>query len=61
MSYNIANNTTPRYLCDVIPPTIQSATVYPLHNESDIIIPICRLSIQGRIQRLCSVMEQYFQ
>ena len=49
MSYNIANNTTPRYLCDVIPPTIQSATVYPLHNESDIIIPICRLSIQGRI------------
>jgi len=45
MSYNIPNNNAPRYLCDLIPPTIQSTTVYPLHNESDIIIPICRLSI----------------
>ena len=33
MSYNIPNNNAPMYLCDVIPPTIQSVTVYPLHNE----------------------------
>jgi hypothetical protein len=33
------------YLCGLIPPTIQSTTVYPLRNGSDIIIPICRLSI----------------
>jgi hypothetical protein len=34
-----------RYLCDIIPPTIQRTTVYPLRNGSDIIIPFCRLSI----------------
>ena len=33
------------YLCGLIPPTIQSTTVYPLRDRSDIIIPICRLSI----------------
>ena len=32
------------HLCDLIPPTIQSTTVYPLCNGSDIIIPFCRLS-----------------
>jgi hypothetical protein len=42
--YNIQNNDAPRYLCDLIPPTIQSTTVYPLRNGSDIIIPFCRLS-----------------
>ena len=45
MFYNIQNNNAPRYLCDLIPPTIQSTTVYPLRNGSDIIIPFCRLSI----------------
>ena len=45
MFYNIQNNNAPRYLCDSIPPTIQSTTVYPLRNGSDIIIPFCRLSI----------------
>jgi hypothetical protein len=45
MVYNIQNNNAPRYLCDLIPPTIQSTTVYPLRNGSDIIIPFCRLSI----------------
>jgi hypothetical protein len=30
MFYNIQNNNAPRYLCDLIPPTIQSTTVYPL-------------------------------
>ena len=32
------------YLCDLIPPSIQSTTVYPLRNRSDIIMPFCRLS-----------------
>ena len=32
------------YLCDLIPPSIQSKTVYPLLNGSDIIMPFCRLS-----------------
>ena len=45
MFYNVQNNNAPRYLCDLIPPTIQSTTVYPLRNGSDIIIPFCRLSI----------------
>ena len=40
MFYNIQNNNAPRYLCDLIPPT-----VYPLRNGSDILIPFCRLSI----------------
>ena len=30
MFYNMQNNNAPMYLCDLIPPTIQSATVYPL-------------------------------
>ena len=45
MFYNIQNNNAPRFLCDLIPPTIQSTTIYPLHNESDIIITFWRLSI----------------
>jgi hypothetical protein len=45
MFYNTQNNNAPRYLCDFIPPTIQSTTVYPLRNGSDIMIPFCRLSI----------------
>ena len=45
MFYNIQNNNAPRYLCDLIPPTIQSTTVYPSREGSDIIIPFCRLSI----------------
>ena len=43
MLYNIQNNNDPMYLCDLIPPTIQSTTVYPLRNGSGIIIPFCRL------------------
>ena len=38
MFYNIQNNNAPMYFCDLIPPTIQSTTVYPLRNGSDIII-----------------------
>ena len=44
MFYNIQNNNAPMYRCDLIPPTIQSTTVYTLRNGSDIIIPFCRLS-----------------
>jgi hypothetical protein len=44
MFYNVQNNNAPRYLYDLIPPTIQSTTVYPLRNGSDIIISFCRLS-----------------
>ena len=43
MFYNIQNN-APMYLCDLIPPSFQSTTVYPLRNGSDIIMPFCRLS-----------------
>jgi hypothetical protein len=44
MFYNIQNNNAPMYLCDLIPPSIQSTTVYPLRNGSDIIMLFCRLS-----------------
>jgi hypothetical protein len=43
--YNIKNGHAPNYLRELIPPTVQSATIYPLRNGSDLIIPFCRLSI----------------
>ena len=43
--YNIQNGSTPPYLLDLIPPTIQSPTIYPLRNGNDIIVPFCRLSL----------------
>jgi hypothetical protein len=43
--YNIQNGSTPSYLHDLIPPTIQSTTIYPLRNGNDIIVPFCRLSL----------------
>ena len=43
--YNIVNKIAPDYLCRLIPPTIQSTTLYPLRNGSNIIIPYCRLSL----------------
>jgi hypothetical protein len=33
------------YLLDLIPPTIQSTTIYPLRNGNDIIFSFCRLSL----------------
>jgi hypothetical protein len=36
--YNIQNGSTPSYLLDLIPPTIQSTTMYPLRNGNDIIV-----------------------
>ena len=35
----------PSYLLDLIPPAIQSTTIYPLRNGNDIIVPFCRLSL----------------
>jgi hypothetical protein len=43
--YNIQNGSTPPFLLDLIPPTIQSTTIYPLRNCNDIIIPFCILSL----------------
>jgi hypothetical protein len=43
--YNIKNRHAPNYLRELIPPTVQSTTTYPLGNGSDLIIPFCRLSI----------------
>jgi hypothetical protein len=43
--YNIQNGSTHPYLFDLIPPTIQSTTIYPLRNGNDIIVPFCRLSL----------------
>ena len=42
--YNMVNANTPNYLCILIAPTIQSASVYPLINGNDITLPFCRLS-----------------
>ena len=36
---------TPSYLLDLIPPTIQPTTIYPLRNDIDILVPSCRLSL----------------
>ena len=43
--YNIKNEHAPNYLRELIPPTVQSTTIYPLRNGSDLIISFCRLSI----------------
>ena len=43
--YNIQNGSTHPFLLDLIPPTIQSTTIYPLRNGNDIIVPFCRLSL----------------
>jgi hypothetical protein len=37
--YNIKNGHAPNYLGDLIPPTVQSTTIYPFRNGSDLIIP----------------------
>ena len=40
------NGSTPSYLLDLIPPTIQSTTIYPLRNGNTIIIPFCKCVIR---------------
>ena len=42
--YNIIHGNAPNYLNELIPPTIQSISTYPLRNGSDIMVPFCRLS-----------------
>jgi hypothetical protein len=42
---NIQNGSASSYLLDLIPPTIQSTTIYSLRNGNDIIVPFCRLSL----------------
>jgi hypothetical protein len=34
---------TPEYLRHLVPPTIQSTTIYPLRNGDNLIVPFCRL------------------
>jgi hypothetical protein len=43
--YNIQHGSTPPYLLDHIPPTIQSTTMHPLWNGNDVIVPFRRLSL----------------
>ena len=45
MFYNLQNSNGPQYLCNLIPPKVQSTTTYPLRNGEDIILPFCRLSL----------------
>ena len=45
MFHSIVNHSAPSYLCNLLPPTIQSTTVYPLRNGGDIIVPFCRMSL----------------
>ena len=35
----------PEYLRHLVPPTIQSTTIYPLRNGDNLIVLFCRLSI----------------
>ena len=44
--YNIKNGHAPNYLRELIPPTVQSTTIYPLRNGSDLIIPF----VDSRLQ-----------
>ena len=43
--FNIKCGMAPGYLRHLVPPTIQSTTIYPLRNCDNLIVPFCRLSI----------------
>ena len=43
--FNIKCGMAPEYLRHLVPPTIQSTTIYPLRNGDNLIVPFCRLSI----------------
>ena len=45
MFYNMNQKHAPEYLCNLVPPCVQSTTNYPLRNGHDIIVPFCRLSL----------------
>ena len=51
--YRLYNGFAPQYLHDLIPPTIQSTTIYSLRNGSDLIVSFCRLSSTNSL--LCTV------
>ena len=44
-SFNIKCGMAPEYLRHLVPPTMQSTTIYPLRNGDNLIVPFCRLSI----------------
>ena len=43
--FNIKCGMAPEYLRHLVPPTIQSTTIYPLRNGDNLIVSFCRLSI----------------
>ena len=43
--FNIKSGVAPEYSRHLVPPTIQSTTIYPLRNGDHLIVPFCRLSI----------------
>jgi hypothetical protein len=45
--FNIKCGMAPEYLRHLIPPTIQSTTIYPLRYGDNLIVPFCRLSINN--------------
>ena len=45
MLHSIFYNRAPDYLTTLLPPRIQSTTIYPLRNGEDLIVPFCRLSL----------------
>ena len=55
--YNIQNGSTPSYLLDLIPPTIEWMTIYPFRNGNNIIVPLCRLSLTRESFVLATVRE----
>ena len=42
---NLKCGMAPAYLRHLVPPTIQSTTIYSLRNGDNLIVPFCRLSI----------------
>ena len=48
--YKIYKGLAPQYLHHLILPTIQSTTIYPLRNGSDLTVPFCRLSSTNSVR-----------
>ncbi len=46
--HNIYYKNAPEYLNVLMPPSIQSTTVYPLRDGDNLIVPFCRLSITSK-------------
>lgn len=44
MFFNINKHEAPEYLCDLLPPSIQSTTTCPLRNGYDLTVPFLTLS-----------------